>query len=56
MKMPRSQRKTIERIKESPEEIYCSRSKVGSTGKDKQKYNFQKVRSALPEKSLDKLV
>jgi hypothetical protein len=44
--MPRRQRKTIERIKEAPEEIYCSRSQVGLPEKDKVNVFSRKDKSA----------
>jgi hypothetical protein len=48
--MPRRQKKTIERIKEAPKDIYCSRSQVGLPEKDKVNIFSKKHRSAPLEK------
>jgi hypothetical protein len=43
-------RKTIERIKEAPKDIYCSRNQVGLPEKDKVNIFFRKDKSAPLEK------
>jgi hypothetical protein len=54
--MPRHQRKTIERIKESPEEIFCSRSQIDLPEKDKVNVFSRKNRLTPVENFTGRLV